>query len=345
MEYPEGCKDSNEALQKFGPDALRAMYAEADLYPVSGIASPAAWRDVIADIHANGFPDVAGSGEPDVDDLLKLAPGGLTIVTGIPGHGKSTFLDWLLTRYMVWNQWRIAAYTPETSPPEIHIGRLLQTLTGGHFLPSRPWQMSREQMEAGMTFLERHLRYMYADDYTAFTIDAVLESAAYLVRSFGVNAVVIDPFNKLKREAGSRETEREYIARVMERLSAFSRQYRVHVILVAHPRKPAGGWNDRRPELYDVSGSADFANMTDNGFVVYQQVDEQGDRAEVEWSVKKVKFEHWGRLGEALFRFDPISRRYYPAEGRPDRRPWIDENGMPLRPETADDRPLKNDSF
>ena len=72
-----------------------------------------------------------------------------------------------------------------------------------------------------------------------------------------------------------------------------------------------------RPNLYSISGSANFYNKTDNGLVVYRNF---GDDEKVEVDVLKVKFNHWGMVGRAFFNYNKASGRYFE---RNDEHPWI----------------------
>jgi twinkle protein len=76
----------------------------------------------------------------------------------------------------------------------------------------------------------------------------------------------------------------------------------VHCFLVAHPRKiqkkEAGHYEV--PTLYDIAGSANFFNKTDNGITVYRNFQNNS----VEVHVQKVKFSHWGAIGAQLFQYD-----------------------------------------
>jgi twinkle protein len=72
--------------------------------------------------------------------------------------------------------------------------------------------------------------------------------------------------------------------------------------LVAHPRKIVkreSGLYDI-PTLYDIAGSANFFNKTDNGITVYRNF----AKNTVEVHIQKVKFSHWGEIGMQLFNYD-----------------------------------------
>jgi hypothetical protein len=60
------------------------------------------------------------------------------------------------------------------------------------------------------------------------------------------------------------------------------------------------------PNLYNISGSSNFYNKTDNGITVYRDFDENNTKV----FVQKVKFSHWGEIGVAEFDYQLESGRF-----------------------------------
>ena len=69
---------------------------------------------------------------------------------------------------------------------------------------------------------------------------------------------------------------------------------------------PANGYG-----LYDMAGSAHFVNMCDNGVVIHRS-DSIDDTTEV--LVRKVRFKHVGRRGEAKLRYNRTTGRFEPLD-------------------------------
>ena len=94
----------------------------------------------------------------------------------------------------------------------------------------------------------------------------------------------------------------------------------VHLFLVAHPTKVM---KDKKtglievPNLYSISGSANFYNKTSNGITVY--LNRQTQKTEVH--IQKVKFKHWGQVGLVELFWNRLNGRYY--EQCPDNDNWI----------------------
>jgi twinkle protein len=68
------------------------------------------------------------------------------------------------------------------------------------------------------------------------------------------------------------------------------------VWLVAHPRKPHSDGSPKPPSLYDLAGSAHFANKADYGLIIHR---DDMTSTEVEARVVKVRMGLPGRPGKA----------------------------------------------
>ena len=112
--------------------------------------------------------------------------------------------------------------------------------------------------------------------------------------------LVIDPYNSLEHTAEKGDSETAYIAKFLNKLRFFARKYQVHLIVIAHPKKVMKDKNGvyEVPDPYDVSGSANWYNVSDNFFTVYKNT------SSTELHVKKVKHSHYGQLGICRFEFN-----------------------------------------
>ena len=121
--------------------------------------------------------------------------------------------------------------------------------------------------------------------------------------------MVIDPFNRLESEQGTRN-ETQYISELLDRLTNFAQRNDILIILMAHPTKQPKNKDGviEAPTLYDISGSANFFNKADFGIVVHRNRIENN----VEVHIQKVKFRHLGECGTALFKYNLNNGRYTP---------------------------------
>lgn len=122
----------------------------------------------------------------------------------------------------------------------------------------------------------------------------------------GVNVLLIDPWNEIEHARRRDETLTDYIGRSIRALKRFGRLYDVAVIVVAHPTKDVGrDGKARAPTLYDIEGSAHWANKCDHGVVIDRPSDN-----ETLVRVAKVRFEQSGERGLVRMKFDRASSRF-----------------------------------
>lgn len=304
LEYGEGCKDANEHLQKFGRDSLLKCIADAPETKIEGVFTVSDFEQSLDAIFENGLQKGVTIGHECFDRLCSFETKRLCVVTGIPGSGKSEFIDEIAERLNMRYGWRFAYFSPENAPLAYHASKLIEKFTGKKFskqyLGYGEYKQVKEHLEQDFFFISPK------DD---FRLDTILEKAKSLVRRKGIKALVIDPYNRLEDESGGRNGT-EYISHQLDRMTNFAQQNDLLVILMAHPTKLSKNKDGvvEAPTLYDISGSANFYNKADFGIVVHRNRIE--DFTEVH--VQKVKFRHLGECGTALFKYNLNNGRYSP---------------------------------
>jgi twinkle protein len=314
VRYPEGCKDANDVLIHHGPDRLKEMLLHPRPFPIEGIIKPESVSDEVLRISEHGTEPGLMTGWPDVDRHYTVKKGQWTVVTGIPSHGKSTWLDALMIRMAGLHKWKIGYYSPENFPVEQHVIYLLKKYIKKGFGREFRDSMSTEEVRRGLEWVNKHFTFFCSDDIT-FGLERILELASVSILRDGMDGLVIDPWNELDHQRPSKLSETEYISQSLTRLRQFARKHEVHIWLVAHPQKPVKEKASQKfpvPTMYDVSGSAHWYNKADNGVVVYNDIDEDDDIVQIH--VQKVRFRDTGRPGMARLRYNAITGDYSNAE-------------------------------
>lgn len=304
LEYGEGCKDANEHLQKYGRESLLQCLADAPEIKLEGVFSVSDFEGSLDAIFEYGLQKGVTVGHDNLDRLISFETKRLLIVTGIPGSGKSEFIDEIAERLNIRYGWRWAYFSPENAPLAYHASKLIEKFTGKHFssrtLPLPEYRQVKQHLEDDFFFIAPSADYK---------VDSILERAKFLVRRKGIKGLVIDPYNRLENEQGNRN-ETQYISALLDKLTNFAQQQDVLVVLMAHPTKMNKNKDGQIevPTLYDISGSANFYNKADFGLVVHR------DRINntVEVRVQKVKFRHLGEVGTAFFKYNLNNGRYTP---------------------------------
>lgn len=304
VEYGEGCKDANEHLIKYGKASLLQCLADAPETAIDGVFTVTDFEGSLDALYEHGWQQGQTIGHPNFDALCSFETKRLCIVTGIPGSGKSEFIDEIAERLNVRYGWKFAYFSPENAPLAYHASKLIEKYTGKRFSKS---SLSGVEYKRVKEHIENNFFFISPTD--SFKVDNILEKAKSLVRRKGIKALVIDPYNRLESEQGTR-SETQYISELLDKLTNFAQRNDLLVILMAHPTKQPRNKDGiiEAPTLYDISGSANFFNKADFGIVVHRNRIANN----VEVHVQKVKFRHLGTCGTAYFHYNLNNGRYVP---------------------------------
>jgi twinkle protein len=319
--WPEGCKDANDVLIKHGPGALREAVKNATDYPVEGIFEPDdLWADVER-LYDEGATRGKFCGWAQVNDFYTIREGEFTVVTGIPGHGKSEWIDALMVNLANEEKWSFAVFSPENQPLERHIAKILEKFAlkpfykphvicdaSGTVIKRYP-RMSREELSIGRIKMNQHFSFILPPE-DKMTVDGILELATHVVLKKGIKGMVIDPWNEIDHTRPATFTETEYISSALSKIRRFARVHSVHIWLVAHPTKLQKDKETGRyepPTPYQISGSAHWRNKADNCACVYRP---DMDTDEVQVHIQKIRFKEVGRVGMATLKYDTVTGVY-----------------------------------
>lgn len=180
-----------------------------------------------------------------------------------------------------------------------------------------------------MAFLQDYILFVKPEK--EYTLDSILEKVRIQILQRGLDAFVIDAWNRLEHKDSSNMSK--YVGDSLNKISDFCETYNVHAFIVAHPTKMRRQKDNMKyeiPNMYDISDSAHFYNKTDIGLSVYRDFDTNI----VSLMVQKVKFEHWGKVGGIEMNYHKPSGRYMWVNAAPDTRNWLlpnDAYNEPIR--------------
>ena len=300
------CKDANEILTKYGKEALQLAIQNSTEYPIEGIISMSEMSDTIDDFYLHGYPDGFKSGIYPLDQQFRITLGQMTIVTGIPGHGKSEFIDFLMTKLSLNNNLICAVISFETNVP-LHATKIIQKYIGRafDFRKDPKHRITEQEKNAGKIFVDKHFVFMQPSKIDV-TLDGILDKAKELVLRRGIKLLLIDPWNYIETKIPAGQTETNYISDCLTKLRNFVQRYDIHLFLIVHPTKmPKNGNKYEVPNMYSLSGSAHFFNKTDNGLCVYRNDDNT-----VDIHIQKIKNEWLGSKGTIVMHYNTMTRQY-----------------------------------
>jgi len=253
----------------------------------------------LADLPQRGsVRDIAVSpGWDEMAEIWKIYPGQFTMVTGIAGHGKSTFLLNVLCQVARQHDMRSMLYVPEN---EGHILEKMRLIWGD--------DPGFERFCAEQCFVQSALPEHYDD--RPKTLQWVLDKAVMAVARDEVDLLLIDPWNELERAKPKDMLHSDYIGQCLMYLKQLCRTLEIAVILVAHPTK-AGVEQGKTPGLADIEGSMNWYNKCDNGLVVVRDPEANTSRV-ISAKCREIGA---GRRGVCHFFVDRDTGRFEPQPG------------------------------
>ncbi len=286
-----------------GTSQPKSTYSEPQAKIETGvkISTASTLAEEILELYHKPYYPGESTGWREMDKIFKIEKGQMNILFGIPSHGKSSFMDALMANVVFACNWNALIFSPENKSPAYHASKLCEILTGkpmygqGRMTPD-------EVLKSGAKVAERFTFLTQADGGT--TLDEILEQ----VRIRKPDIVVVDPWNRIMHNRDGNATETEYIGAALAKTSALAKNLNISFWYVVHPQKLRRDKNGEiiRPGFYEVSGSAHWANMADNGILVYRDFVE--DLTEIE--TVKVRYRHNGKVGVAKMKFDRPSGRF-----------------------------------
>jgi len=251
-------------------------------------------------------------------EIFRFLGTGILTITGIPGAGKTEFVDQCLIDLARIHKHDSIICGYEQSPEE-HIIKLSRKLLNKNITcKTYLTENNMPEIKKAYNFVTQYIRHIDTVKIGG-NINKVLEAAAQSIteaRKEGrsLRYVTIDPFNMLsiKGKLGGHEK----IEEILRRITHFSHQMNVLVILVAHPfkmKKDEKTGKYEVPDFYSVKGSSAFFEMSYHGLVVYRTGYSPTDLVFVK--VLKVKQNNLGNTGEkAFFTYEKQSGRYIPCD-------------------------------
>ena len=258
-----------------------------------------------ASLYETGLPRGLETSIKGLDDICRLDKGRLVTVTGVPNHGKSEFVDFLVSTYNKRYGFKTLFFSPENQPIGLHLEKLVRKFTNKKFGKET---LTEAEMRNAIDYISDNFFFFNYERITK--LGDIVQGAEDLVREKGIDILVIDAYNKVESEMPNGEMETNFVSKVLDKLCSFAIKNNVIVFLVAHPRKME--WDDAKkaykcPRAYDINGSANFYNKSDFCITIHRDF----SKDEVLVRVDKVKFSNYGKPSECRLKYDVVSGNYY----------------------------------
>lgn len=308
VEDYKDCKDANEILQKYGPEQVRLCVQQATFDKIEQIVD-------LADVGNINFYQwrKMKTGLPVLDRFLYggIPFGGVTLIAGKPGGGKSTLASQIIAGARQDGK-RILVYSGELTKELFKSWLNFQVAGSRHIntLPSEwgdQYGISTTNVEAISEWYRDHVYFYDYDDIgeRSETKGIIKLLDAAIVR-YGIDVVLIDNLMTALDLDDSKERDKyEKQSKFVKALVRLAKRHNIVCLLVAHQRKNnfSGNAND------EISGSGDIANLAMITLSYETKVDD--DSGEEYKVLKLAKNRLFGKLNTQGWEmsFDPRSRR------------------------------------
>jgi twinkle protein len=281
VKYPVGCKDLNETLIKYGKKGVSESIKRAQYIKVDGLCS-------MSDLPPPAFTEAIPCPVDGMGDYYKLRRGDFTVVTGIPGMGKTTFVNEIVAQMAIKHQWKACVATFEQNPradfePWLHT----------HFNGKPAHLQTPEQIEKARHFVESYIKLIVPTEDADIDLLWLKERIEVAVLRYNCQLVVVDPWNEMDHLHPAGMSQTEYTGFAIRQLKKLASKLNVHMIVVTHPAKMSRNRDGEypQPSLYDIADSAHWRNKADMGLIVHRD-DDKSSRVIV------AKCRYWGKIGK-----------------------------------------------
>ena len=266
-------KDANEYLVNKDAESLLNELKSAKILKAKDVYEVADFENELDAYFENGLPQGKTIDIPELDEKIRWLTGHYATVTGSPTSGKSEFIDFVCARLNLLHQWKIGYYSPESAPLAVHFSKVFSKFSGFKF--GKKYNHSESDRYSVQDYINEN--YFWVNPVDDIKLDDILAKFEYLVRAKGVKVFVIDPFNRIETDQDYLHDKLLYIKKTLKKIISFVKKNDCLLFLIAHPTKLQKTKEGKFPmaSMYDISGSADFFNMTSYGISVRREQDDE----------------------------------------------------------------------
>lgn len=209
------------------------------------------------------------SGITDIDTKMRgLKKGFVTCISGLRGCGKSSIIS-QITLNVANDGLTVALFSGELTAKNVQKWLTLQAAGKNNVIPTQYenyYTYSQTTLEKISKWLNGKV-YVYNNDY-GNNYDEIERRLQKCITENKVDLVILDNLMSMNLSTLSSDKYQQQ-SFFVEKLETLAKQYNIHVIFVAHPRKSQGFLR-----LEDVSGSNDIVNRVDNAFIMHRVNDD-----------------------------------------------------------------------
>lgn len=254
-DYP--MKDLNHVLYYCGKDEVMRLIHNAKNSPVDCVED----FSYITNIDLDEIDGIK-TGMPELDNrLMKLFYGTFTILTGVNGAGKSSFLSQLICNAIDDNK---NAFLYSGELPNFQSKNWINYILAGqhnvreyNFAGTTYWKVTPEAQAQINKYYEGRL-FIYKDGYD-HKASSILKAMEDTTRKYGCKLHIIDNLTSVNLEANEQnkyQKQEDFVTKLID----FAKKYNVTVLLVVHPHKIEQMRRLNKMDIQGISAIIDLAH-------------------------------------------------------------------------------------
>ena len=305
-------KDVSEVLQCKGEEFLLDLINKAKDIPITSVAKLSEIKE-LNPTQMDGFE--IGIKELD-KELMKIFTGGVTLLTGLPSAGKTTFLNQVVLSAMD-SGYKTFLFSREllNGMSKGWFGQVAAGRRNMHPIALKNGSMFylvNDDAKSDITEFYDDMFYIYRDEEEN-SEDKLFESMELCATKKGLRLFVIDNLMTVQLKHVKDENMNQAQTDFVNRLIKFSMKYNVAVFMVAHPRKLQSGADIG---LFDVAGSQNIVNLATRTLGLKRVKDGEKMNPANKWYgydvvISIIKDRIFGSTKEIPVYYDKIDRRFF----------------------------------
>ena len=233
---------------------------------------------------------------------------GLYVITGIPGSGKSVWLDNVIIKSILNHRWKWLIFSPENNQRQNHIKDMIEIMADKELR-----NMGDSEISSALELLNEYMAFIEPPNNDALRIENIMKLVEMYHTDNKINGFVLDPYNEFSYTRPQGMSETEYVSLFMSEIRKKTTKHELSCWIVAHPTKLKKKDDGKYPvpTAYDIAGSANFYNKADQIVCIHRNKSrEENPENIVEIFVQKIKRKTNGELGMYQLKFNYRTNRF-----------------------------------
>lgn len=230
----------------------------------------------------------------------------LNILTGVPGSGKSTIINQILAGAILEGN-KAFLYSGEL-PEEDLMFWFNRTVANDYHIEEKTSKKGKKYIDItdySWNLISKWLKgkfKIYGSNSKA-NKENILSVIEYLSINQDVKFFVLD--NLMTFDIGESDKQYQQQKQLCLSLKQLAKKYKLVILLVAHPKKPAKG---EKPNMYDISGASEIVGSADTVLRIERNKNEEDEETKI-----IVLKNRWGGITNRAFNiyFNEYRKRFY----------------------------------